>query len=220
MEPSTPNIASDLIRIHKVITRGINICLIKGREYLQSGVPNPEALLGYSSYTHCLVAVLGSHHRAEDSITFPELRNVISSAPYAKLASDHHQVERLLAPIPPAIAKLSDDTHKELLSIVDNVHRILILWEPHIQLEERYFSWETVNAVISLEDQKRISEAVGRHSQEHADPPYWVVPFVLFNLERDERAIMAASLPSMIMDELIPKAWADQWAPMKPLLLD
>jgi hypothetical protein len=31
---------------------------------------------------------------------------------------------------------------------------------------------------------------------------------------------MAASMPSMVLDELIPKAWKEQWAPMKPFLLE
>jgi hemerythrin-like domain-containing protein len=220
MEPSTPNLAADLIRIHKVITRGLNVCLVKGRDYLQLGFSQPQDLQGYSSYTHSLASVLDAHHTGEDSIAFPEFRNLIPSAPYAKLAYDHLQVERFLAPMPPAIAELSDDAHKGLLEIVENLRKISELWEPHIQLEERYFSEETLNAVMDLKDQRRISEAAGKYSQEHSNPPYWVVPFVLYNLERDERAKMAASFPPVIMDEMVPKVWADQWAPMKPLLLD
>lgn len=220
MELLTPNLALDLIRIHKVITRGLNISLVKGREYLQTGFSQKQLLLGYSSYTHSLAAVLGSHHMGEDLIAFPEFRSLIPSAPYAKLATDHLQIERLLAPIPTAITELSDDAQKGLVKIVDTLRKISEIWEPHIQLEERFFSEATVNAVMATEDQKRISEAFGKHSQEHATPPYWVVPFVLYNLERNERARMAASLPATIMEELVPKVWADQWAPMKPLLLD
>jgi hemerythrin-like domain-containing protein len=220
MEPSTPNLAYDLIRIHKVITRGLNVSLVKGREYLQSGFSQPQALQGYSSYTHSLATVLDSHHTSEDLIAFPEFRRVIPSAPYAKLATDHLQIERLLAPITPAIAELSEDAQQGLLVIVDTLRKISEIWEPHIQLEERYFSESTLNAVMDLKDQGRISEATGNHSREHSEPPYWVVPFVLFNLEHEDRALMAASFPAVIMNELVPKVWADKWAPMKPLLLD
>lgn len=220
MEPTTPNLAADLIRIHKVITRGLNVSLVKGSEYLQSGFSQPQVLQGYSSYTHSLVSVLDAHHTGEDTIAFPEFRNLIPSAPYAKLAYDHNQIERFLAPMPPAITELSDDAHKGLLEIVDNLRKISEVWEPHIQLEERYFSEENFNAVMALEDQRRISEAAGKHSQEHSGPPYWVVPFILYNLEGHERTLMAAGFPPVIMEEMIPKVWADQWAPMKPLLLD
>jgi hemerythrin-like domain-containing protein len=220
MEQLTTNLAADLIRIHKVITRGLNVGLVKGREYSQSGFPQPQALVGYSSYTHSLASVLDSHHMGEDLIAFPKFRLVISSAPYAKLVYDHLQIETLLAPLPPIIAALPDDAHKGLESIVDTLRKISEIWEPHIQLEERYFSEAAINAVIAPEDQRRISEAAGKYSQEHSGPPYWVIPFVLYNLERDERAIMASTFPAMIMDELVPKVWAEQWSPMKPLLLD
>ncbi len=220
MEPTTPNLAADLIRIHKVITRGINVCLVRGREYLQSGFPQPQTLQGYSSYTHSLASVLDSHHTVEDIFAFPEFRSIIPSAPYAKLASDHNQIESLLTPLPPVIAELSEDAHKGLLSIVDTLRKISEIWETHIQLEERYFSEATLNAVMSLENQRRISEAAGKYSQEHSGPPYWVVPFILYNLERDDRVLMAATFPALIMEEMVPTVWADQWAPMKPLLLD
>jgi hemerythrin-like domain-containing protein len=220
MEPSTPNLAADLVRIHKVITRALDVCMVKGREYLQSGFSQPGALLGYSSYSHSLVSVLDSHHTAEDIIAFPEFRQVIPSAPYAKLASDHNDVERLIAPLPPAIADLSNDAHKGLLIIVDTLRKISEIWSPHIQLEEHYFSKEKLNALMPLEDQKRISGASGKYIQENSQPSYWVVPFVLYNLAPEDRAIMAASFPAAIMEELVPKVWAEQWSPMRPLLLD
>jgi hypothetical protein len=194
--------------------------MVKGREYLQSGFSQPQALLGYSSYTHSLVSILDSHHTGEDIIAFPEFRQVIPSAPYAKLASDHNDVEGLLAPLPPAIADLSDDAHKGLLIIVDTLRKISEIWAPHIQLEEHFFSKVNLNSVMPLEDQRRISEAASKHSQENSQPPYWVVPFVLYNLAREDRAIMAATFPPAIMEELVPIDWAEQWAPMRPLLLD
>jgi hypothetical protein len=122
--------------------------------------------------------------------------------------------------LPPAIAQLSDDAHKGLVSIQDTLRKISEIWEPHIQLEERYFSEATLNGVMSLEDQRRIGDAAAKYSQEHSGPPFWVVPFILYNLEPDERAVMAVSFPASIMEELIPKVWVDQWAPMRPLLLD
>ncbi len=220
MEPSTPTLATDLLRIHKVITRGLDICLVKGKAYLQSGFSQPQVLLGYSSYTHSLISVLDSHHTSEDIIAFPEFRLVIPSAPYAQLAYDHNEIERLLEPLPPVIANLSDDTHNGLVNIVVTMDKISEIWAPHIQLEEHFFSVETLNEVMVPEDQRRISEATAKHSRDNALPPYWVVPFVLYNLDRVDRAIMASSLPANITEELVPKVWAEEWAPMKPFLLD
>ncbi len=220
MEQSTPTLATDLVRIHKVITRALDICLVKGRAFLQSGFSEPELLLGYSSYSHSLVAVLDSHHTSEDIIAFPEFRLVIPSAPYAQLAYDHNEIELLLDPLSSVIANLSDDTHNGLLKIVLTLNKITEIWAPHIQLEEHYFSSEGLIDVMAPEDQIRISEASAKHSRENAQPPYWVIPFILYNLDREDRAIIAASLPATITEELIPKVWAEQWAPMKPFLLE
>jgi hypothetical protein len=217
----TPDLAQDLVRIHKVITRALYISLIKGREYLQSGFPQPQLLHGYSNYIHCLSEVLGSHHRGEDLIAFPAFMKVLPSAPYAQLSADHHVVDLLLASIPQAITDLSGYTpNKGQKAIVDTLGKLSAIWEPHILLEEHFFSKEAINAVINLDEQKRIGEAASKYSQEHSRPPYWIVPFILYNLEPDERALMAASFPPAIVNELVPVMWKDQWAPMKPFLLN
>jgi hypothetical protein len=221
MKPNTPNLAQDLIRIHKVITRALNVDLTKGIEYLQIGFSSPQAQLGYTRYTHCLSSVLGSHHQGEDLIAFPAFRKVIPSAPYAQLLIDHHAIEVLLAVFPQAIRDLSSDAqHNGLRGILSALQKILVVWEPHIQLEEEYFSKEAFNAVFDMHEQVQISEATSKYSQEHSGPPYWAVPFILFNLDPDDRATMAANFSPAIMDEFILKVWKDQWAPMKPLLLD
>ncbi len=217
----TPNLAQDLIRIHRVITRALNVGKVKGIEFLQSGFPSDQFLLGFTSYTHCLSSVLGSHHQGEDLIAFPAFRKVIPSAPYAQLLNDHHAIEMLLALLPQAIADVSGEALVNgLRIIVDAMHKITEVWEPHIQLEEYYFSRDALTAVIDLEDQRRIGEAASKYSQEHTGPPYWVVPFILFNLDLEDRVTMAANYPPMIMDELVPIVWKDQWAPMKSFLLD
>jgi hypothetical protein len=217
----TPDLAQDLIRIHKVITRALYTSLIKGTEYLQSGFPQPQLIQGYSNYIHCLSEVLGSHHRGEDLIAFPAFMKVMPSAPYAQLSADHHAVDMHLAIIRPAITDLSGDTPvKGLKVIVDTLGKLSTIWEPHILLEEHFFSKETINAAIDLDEQRRIGEAASKHSQEHSGPPYWVVPFILYNLDPEDRAVMAANFPPAILNELVPIVWKDQWAPMKPLLLD
>lgn len=221
MTPNTPNLAQNLVRIHKVITRALDVSLIHGKEYLESESIQSQELPGYSRYTHCLASVLGSHHQGEDLIAFPAFRKVLPFAPYEQLAIDHHGVEMLLASLPQAITGLSGDTPKIGLSvIVDTLTKITEIWAPHIQLEEQYFSKEALNAVFILEEQQQISEASSKHSQEHSGPPSWIIPFILFNLEHEDSEAMAAFYPPTMMDELIPKVWKDQWEPMKPFLLD
>jgi hypothetical protein len=60
-----------------------------------------------------------------------------------------------------------------------------------------------------------------RYRQLHpAGPAERLVPFVLYNLSPDDRAVMVAAMPPNVLTELVPIAWADDWRPMKPFLLD
>ncbi len=221
MAPGTPNLTRDLIRIHKVVTRSLEVCLNHGKQYLTTGTTLPEGLQGYSYYVHCFATVLSTHHQSEDLIAFPAFKSVIPSAPYERLAADHHEIERLLTFIPQAVGELTGREPENGLQIITNtLSNISEIWYTHIQLEEHHFSEEVVNKAFNSDEQGNISAAASKHSQEHSGPPYWIIPFILFNLEHEERASMAASFPPMITEELIPKVWKDQWAPMKPYLLD
>lgn len=42
---------------------------------------------------------------------------------------------------------------------------------------------------------------------------------MLYNLEPGPRPLMSAGMPSEVIEQLIPVAWKDQWAPMQPFLL-
>jgi hypothetical protein len=127
----------------------------------------------------------------------------------------------LLAIISPAIEKLSSSAPENgVKPIVNSLTKIKDIWVPHIHLEEQYFSSEVLGSVMVLEEQRRIGEATGKYSQEHSSPPYWIIPFILFNLENEDRNTMTALFPPAIMEEMIPKVWKEQWEPMKPFLLD
>jgi hypothetical protein len=221
MTTDKPSLAQDLIRIHKVITRSLEVSLCKGDEYLETGISLRGELMGFSRYIYCFTAVLDAHHTGEDLIAFPAFRKVLPLAPYNRLAVDHRGVETQLAKLPPAIQDLSAKKQKRGLSvIVDTLKQISEVWYPHIRVEEQNFSEDNLNAALTFEEQKQIGEASAKHSQEHSEPAAWIVPFVLFNLEREERDQFAANFPPTITHELVPIAWKDQWASMKPFLLE
>ncbi len=61
------NIGTDLIRVHKVITRAITV------SNWYSRASGPEAALrdGFQSYERALGIFLNSHHIGEDEVAFP-----------------------------------------------------------------------------------------------------------------------------------------------------
>jgi hypothetical protein len=56
-------------------------------------------------------------------------------------------------------------------------------------------------------------------NQEHLVPPELVPAFVLHNLEPEDRAMLAAAMPSIITLQLVPITWRARWQPMDPFLL-
>jgi hypothetical protein len=63
-------------------------------------------------------------------------------------------------------------------------------------------------------------QEMGRHRPEGAPPDPVVMPFILHNLSPEDRAVMAGQMPPVVSQELVPVVWREQWAPMKPFLLD
>ncbi len=215
-----PDLAKDLVRIHKVITRGMSIAVAGGDEFQEEGFPEPGVRKGFTDYVMCLERVLGGHHKSEDEIAFPAFARKIPAAPYEKLASDHREMEKLSSSLRKSISDVADEGDQgDIKLLVDTTRRISAIWAPHIRIEEEYFSHDNVAKVMTLEEQGLIGANMGKKSQEVATPPSLVVPFVLYNLEGEERAAMSATLPKNLVEELIPVTWKDQWAPMLPFLL-
>ena len=94
------------------------------------------------------------------------------------------------------------------------------LWQPHIRIEEKYLSPQNLGPMLPVEEHARLAEMFAKHSQEHSGPDFLVVPFLLYNLPPEPRAMMAAAMPSVVTQQLVPGAWYEKWAPMKPFLLD
>jgi hemerythrin-like domain-containing protein len=216
-----PNLAQDLLRIHRALTRGLTVAAEKGAEFAHHGFPDPGLKRGFTDYAQALAVVLKAHHLAEDEIAFPFFRERLPGSLYERLSADHEKIAALLITLNQAIAAAAaTGSQADLNLLVDDLRSIGALWTPHISLEEAHFSEEALAAVMTLEEQGRMSGAMAKHSQDHATPGYLALPFTLFNLQAEDRAAIAAGMPSIVIDELVPKVWKDQWAPMKPFLLE
>ena len=220
-ESSFPNLARDLVRIHRAISRGLSVSATRGAEFIREGFPDAPMRQGYLSYVQALTIVLGAHHLGEDEIAFPAFRPKLPAAPYERLAADHHAIDTSLVEVRQVMSDMAEDGANTGLSVlVEGIGRVSAVWPPHIQLEEQHFAEGAIGAVMSPDEQAQLSVSMAKHSQEHAVPPFLALPFVLFNLAAEDRASMAESLPKVITEQLVPKEWKPNWSPMKPFLLD
>jgi hypothetical protein len=220
-QPNQPNIAADLIRIHSVVTRGLSVSLERGQTFARDGFPDDATREGFVSYVQSLVSVLHAHHLGEDELAFPYLRDLLPDAPFDLLSEQHQQMVPILDEIAAANEAVAAGGDSQS---VNDLNRALTqvdeLWHPHIQIEEEQFSVEKGAELIGVDEHIRLAQLFAKLSQEHAQPDFLVVPFILFNLSPEDRAIMAAPMPPVVTQELVPRAWKDKWAPMQPFLLD
>jgi hypothetical protein len=219
-DTAIPSPARDLVRIHRVITRGLATGIEKGNYFKQAGFEDSVLKQGFCDYCRSLAVVLGGHHQGEDAVVFPVFKEKITQAPYDLLAEQHRQIEACLVSIHKAVDEMTGAPGDGLDWLVDALNEISEVWAPHIRMEESIFSHEAVCAVMSPAEQGQLAARIGKFSQEHSIPPYLIVPFVLFNLDIEDRRAMLANLPGNILNDLVLKAWKDQWATMKPFLLE
>jgi hemerythrin-like domain-containing protein len=217
-----PNIAHDLIRIHRVITRGLMITREKAQRMTQQGSPNMEPLGGFLDYLRSLTTVMHTHHVTEDEIGFPIFQKKSLDAPYDLLRKDHVEIGKLLNEITPLITTLTSHIQDKdtMEKIHDHLQTLSNLWTPHIQTEERYFNETIMDAYLSIKEQQQMSIRFAQHMIQHAKPDYLIIPFFLYNLPQNERILVYRMLPPDVTQTLVPVTWKDRWAPMKPFLLE
>jgi hypothetical protein len=223
MSEAKPFQLSDgMIRIHRIITRGLEVILDQSPDYSLSGFPDAAIRDGFLNYTHCLLTTLAGHHESEDAITFPAFRAVLPAAPYADLDAEHRAMDPLLREGRTVLDRLKAGGPAEALLI--DLHRITgdlaRIWYPHIETEERFFDAEKVGRVMPLPEQGQLAPRLAEHAQRVSVPDYLVIPFLLYNLPAAERAEFASIMPPVLVEQMIPVVWKNHWASMRPFLLE
>ena len=94
------------------------------------------------------------------------------------------------------------------------------LWQPHIQTEETELSPGIMAKLLTVPEHIDLAQKAGALGQTHAQPAPLAIPFLLYNIQADDRAYYLAAMPPQVTQQLVPVAWKEEWAPMKPFLLD
>jgi hypothetical protein len=222
VETGKPNAGADLLRIHRVITRGIQVSLQHCAAFAHDGFPSTAVQEGFLLYVQALKGVLDAHHLSEEEVTFPYLREKMPAVPYDKLVADHRAIVGVLEKLEQAAAGVaagagSVEALHELNGALAALSR---LWYPHIAMEESFWNPAAIAALLSEEENLELSQKIGESSQKHLHAPAVELPFVLYNLEPEDRAVMAHAMPPAVTQQLVPVVWREQWAPMQPFLLE
>lgn len=207
-----PNLGRDLKRIHMVIARGLHVATEAGDIYAHEGYPDDTMRLGFRRYVTALLALLEAHFGGEDELVWPFLRDLLPDAPFGQLTVEHREMGKAIK-----AARASLEAQDRGLNL--HLHRLQDQWEEHRSLEEMTFSEEVMQEAVTPGTQEEVARQLAAHLQSHSSRPALVIPFILYNLPPEERAAMQQAIPAVVIDELVPGPWRDQWAPMMPFLL-
>jgi hemerythrin-like domain-containing protein len=211
----TSPVVAGLLRIHKIISRGLSVSIRKCDEYLvKQGIPSGEAA-GFSMYVSTLRWVTHAHHLSEDDISFPYFKDLIE-APYDLLKEDHNTMARILESLEQSLLQASSNGVGMIREVLGEFDR---LWGPHIKIEEEHFTPEKLQAAIGMKEQIDLVKKLGDHSIKNSGPGPLALPFLFYNLEGRDREEFMKPIPRIAKKFLVPVIWRSQWKPMIPFFL-
>jgi hemerythrin-like domain-containing protein len=215
------DVASDLIVIHKVITRALDVAVDENASAFDKRAAERAEYDGYILYVECLLRQLHEHHGNEDKVVFPMLRNLLPGAPYDLLISQHAEMIHIIESVESAIIALKTGTHIAGIQaqLLENLQDLRAHWGDHIAEEETHFGPDGISPAISRSDRIRIGKAASRYAQRHSAPIPLMLPFMLYNLQEQDRVTMSQTIPGFLTKFFVPVLWRKRWAPMRSYLL-
>jgi hemerythrin-like domain-containing protein len=214
-------VAGDLIRIHHVITRALSLSIEEIGMFEQKEGISESLREGFINYLRSLLSLFHSHHLVEDDLIFPYFKKNQLSAPYETMNEQHQALLPVLDNFEKSIDNwVNDPSNQEFIAnLRETLEQLQQLWIPHFQLEEEYLCEEKISSLLSDEEQVKLAHEFGEYAAKHIDKDYLVIPFILYNLSPEERALMSKIFPSNVTEELVPHIWKDQWESMSPFFL-
>lgn len=214
-------LAISFTNIHNIITRGIRVTRESIHWFLIRPSQLPSRQQGFLSYVRTLVSVMDSHQLNEDYLIFPYFRGLLPSAPYILMKANHREMVHLFDEIDGiidqcearGICQVSD-----LRKLNSTFSRLNSIWQKHIKIETGRFI-RKIDALIPEDEQDRLVRLFEEYNQTHSEPAYLVIPFLLFNLPREEREVFARGIPLELTHHLVPNVWKEKWEAMTPFLL-
>ena len=208
-------VAGSLLRIHKIISRALDISIQKCDEYLgKQGIP-PEEATGFPLYVTTLKWITHSHHLTEDDIAFPYFRDKLE-APYTRLEEDHQVMARILVDLDTCLSMISSGGVGRLREVLGEFDRV---WGPHIRIEEDHFTADRLKAVAGMREQENLLTQITEHGSKNSGPVPLALPFLFYNLEGADREAFMMAFPWIVKQVFVPIIWRGYWKPMSPFLL-
>ena len=215
------DLGEDYIKLHKAMTRGIDVSLENINKFLKVGELDNLNREGFLNYVQSFSWVLHGHHLVEDEKIFPYFRDRLPEVPYPQLIKEHEIFNLGLQEINSATNNLKSNNNElnSLKLLKSGFERLDNIWINHIGIEntQLYVMIRSLN--MEPGEMSKIEYESRGFFQEHSGPGYMVIPFVLYNLNQKDRKVITQGFPDEITDKLLLGDWKNKWISMQPYFL-
>ena len=211
------HLSKGLELIHKVLSRPLDVGISHLDRCLSSNKIDMENHAGFKDYISSLVTVFFGHHHGEDEIMFPTFEEKIKDSDFSKLKKQHKELHPLADKIKDKfnIDVPTIDNYREIRELLKETKD---LWVEHRDEEEKTVELD-IEPMLSSKEQIELGEKVGEHGRSMSKPATLILPFIIYNLEGNDREEFTSDMPWILKKFIVPVIWKKKWQKMKPFLL-
>ena len=214
---NSKHLSKGLDLIHKVLSRPLDVGISHLDKCIISNKVDIENHDGFKDYINALVNVFFGHHHGEDEIMFPTFEEKIKEADFSKLKKQHKELHPLAEKIKEKV-NIDIPTIGNYREIRELLKETKDLWVEHREEEEKTVELD-IEPVFSSKEQIELGEKLGKHGQSMSKPATLVLPFLIYNLEGNDREEFTSDMPWILKKFVVPVIWKKKWEKMKPFLL-
>ena len=214
---NSKHLSKGLELIHKVLSRPLDVGISHLDRCLSSNKIDIENHAGFKDYISSLVTVFFGHHHGEDEIMFPTFEEKIKDADFSELKKQHKELHPLTEQIKDKIDIdiPTIENYREIRSLLQDTKD---LWVEHRDEEEKTVELD-IEPMLSSKEQIELGEKVGEHGRSMSKPATLILPFIIYNLEGNDREEFTSDMPWILKKFIVPVIWKKKWEKMKPFLL-
>ena len=169
-----PNVGNDLIRIHKVVTRALEISRKNSQDASLAEADQP----GFALYVRALTILLHGHHARRGRVGLSVLAQTPAGRPIRSTQRatppDGWFSEKIEGWLGAGLGAWQADLRGELQSTLAGLQT---LWLSHISVEEATMGPENSSKLLTPEENGQLSQQMAEHGQAHSQPGELVMPF-------------------------------------------
>lgn len=201
---------------HRALGAAFSRCAAHAEQL--AATPNAAALRAYLRYVDTALTAFDAHHRLEEDVLFPLFARRDADAPVRALIDEHATLKQLEAAVRAARVEVARDP-AALRGLAAAWRALYDACLPHFADEERAFDDAWYAAHLAPDALLAFGKQVAQHSQQHHKPAARLLPFILYNLAPDDRAVFAARMPRFVTQVLVRHLfkWVG-WRDMHPFL--